>query len=260
MRRILALCLLFCSHVYAEENPAIACYQQLATETRFAPIANKIPISNFGNISFEMLALKAKPTEKDSKLIAKFAKEQNSCFSLGLEYLQKNLPPEEVALVIEGHNRIIAVLASLSNREFSYGTGNKQIQSIADDLRNKLTLLLEQMKQAGDAAQAAQQQEKDRQMALQKQQKWEEDSSACKTVSQQARAQAEQDADSRSALIMAFGALAGRSTMQPNTSAMNNMTATMKGQREGQSERENKMNNYASSVYKNCMNAKGWTQ
>ena len=146
MRRMLALCLLCCTPAHAEENPAIACNQQLVTEPRFAPITNKLPLGDMSDISFEKLAIKAIPTKNESKLIAEWVEAKNVCFNLGLEYAKTNYPPQLTALAMEAKNRVTAVAASLYNGELSYGAANKQIQSISDDFRNKLTALVEQIK------------------------------------------------------------------------------------------------------------------
>lgn len=167
MRRMIALCLLCCSPAYAEENPGIACTLQLATEPKFAPIANKLPLGDMSDISFEKLAIKAKPTKKESKLIAEWAEVHSSCFNQGLKYAKTNYLPQVVALAIEANNRETAVAASLFNKEISYGEANKQIQAIADDFRNKLTAVVEQIK----SEQAAKKLAKDTKDAAQ----WESD-------------------------------------------------------------------------------------
>lgn len=141
-----ALCLLCCNPAHAEENPAIACNQQLVTEPRFAPITNKLPLGDMSDISFEKLAIKAIPTKKESKLIAEWVEAKNVCFNLGLEFAKTNYPPHLTALATEAKNRVTAVAASPYNGELSYGAANKQIQSISDDFRNKLTALVEQIK------------------------------------------------------------------------------------------------------------------
>lgn len=178
MRRVLALYVLCCFSAHAEENPAITCNQQLVTEPRFAPITNKLPLGDMSEISFEKLAIKAIPTKKESKLIAEWVEAKNVCFNLGLEYAKTNYPPQLTALAMEAKNRVTAVVANLYNGEYSYGTANKQIQSISDDYRNKLTALVEQIKSEQIAQeqaktvqdnQAAAQLENDRRYAAQQQ-------------------------------------------------------------------------------------------
>ena len=164
MCRILALFLLFCSSVLAEENPAISCTQKLVTEPKFAPIAKKLPLGDMRDINFEQLANKAIPTQKEAKLIAEWVEARKSCFNIGLEYGEKNYPPQVGALAIEANNQVTAVIADLFNKKFSYGAANKQIQTIADDYRNKLTAVAEQIKNEQSA-----QQERDSQIAEQRQ-------------------------------------------------------------------------------------------
>lgn len=76
-----------------------------------APIANKLPLGDMGVISFEKLATKAVPSRKESKLIAEWIEARKVCFNLGLEYANKNYPPQIVALAIEAKNRETAVVA-----------------------------------------------------------------------------------------------------------------------------------------------------
>ena len=182
MRLIFALCLLCCSQVYAEENPAIACTQQLTIEPKFSPIANKLPLGDMRDIDFQKLTIKAKPTKKESKIISSWVDARNNCFNIGLEYAKKNYHPQLVSLAIEANNREMAVAANLFNRDISYGEANKQIQSISDDYRNKILALVEQVKAEKAAQQLAQdqankaqadkeaaQRERDRQYAEQQQ-------------------------------------------------------------------------------------------
>lgn len=156
MRIIFALCLLCCSSAYAEENPAIACTQKLTTEPIFAPIANKLPLGDMRDISFEKLTIKAKPTKKESKIISSWMDARSKCFNIGLEYAKTNYPPQLVSLAIEANNQVMAVVANLFNRDISYGAANKQIQSISDNYRDKITALVEQIKADKAAQQSAQ--------------------------------------------------------------------------------------------------------
>ena len=147
MLRMLALYLLCCNLAHADLSSVIACNRQLVIDPRFAPITNKLPLGDVSDISFEKLAIKALPTKMESKLIAEWVEAKNVCFNLGLDYAEKtNYPPQLTALASEAKSRVTAVVASLYNGEFSYGTANKQLQSIADDYRNKLTALVEQIK------------------------------------------------------------------------------------------------------------------
>lgn len=173
MQRIFVLCLLICGEAYADENPAPACNRQLAQEPRFAAIANKLPLADIREISFENLANKAIPSQKERNALAEWVEAHKSCFQMGLEYGQKNYPPQLVALAIEANNKVIAVAASLYNKELTYGAANKQMQSIADDTRNKATAVVEQVKVEKAAQQQSQkaeaQRESDRRIAEQRQ-------------------------------------------------------------------------------------------
>jgi hypothetical protein len=163
MRRFLWVCLLNCSAVCADEIPGIACFKQLVTEPKFAPIANKLPLGDIRDISFPMLANKTMPTKKESNLIAEWVEAKKGCFAVGLEYAQKNYPPQFIPLATEANNRVIAVAASLYNKELTYGSANKKIQAIADDYASKLTAVAEQIKSERAAQQLAQEQAKKQQ-------------------------------------------------------------------------------------------------
>jgi hypothetical protein len=76
-----------------------------------APVANKLPLGEMRDISFEKLAIKAVPLRKESKLIAEWIEARKVCFNLGLEYANKNYPPQIVALAIEANNQETAVVA-----------------------------------------------------------------------------------------------------------------------------------------------------
>lgn len=145
MRRMIMLFLLCYSAAHADENPSIACGKKLVEEPKFSKIAKKLPLGDMRDITFEMLANKKTPTQQEINLIGEWVAEHQGCFKSGLEYAQKNYHPQLVALAIETNNKILVVAASLYGKELTYGAANTRIQSLADDFRNKITALAEQI-------------------------------------------------------------------------------------------------------------------
>jgi hypothetical protein len=155
MKRLAIAFLFVSSLALADENPAPACYRELAEQARFAPISKKLPLADITNISFENLANKAVPTEKERKLLGEWVEAHKPCFQQGLEFANKNWLPQIAALAVEVDNNLTVIVASLFNKEISYGTANKKIQALADDLRNRVTGVVEQMKRENALTEAA---------------------------------------------------------------------------------------------------------
>jgi hypothetical protein len=201
MLRILLFGLMFSSFCYADENPVIACFKQLTSDPKFVPIANKLPLGDIREISFQMLANKAVPTKREIGLISDWMDARKSCFTIGLEYAQKNYPPQTIPLATETNNRVTAIIVNLYNKEITYGSANKQIQSIADDYANKLTAVVEQIKSEKAAQQLAEQQAKE-QLEAQKKNQQDNDRRISEqrqadAIAQQQRLQAAADAQRR---------------------------------------------------------------
>lgn len=201
MRRLFLLCLLCSSSVFAEENPAIDCFKALVSEPKFAAISTKLPLGDMREITFQMLANNTLPTKKETKLIAEWVDAKKICLDSGLEFAQKNYPPQIIPIAFEANNRVNAVAASLYNREFTYGAANKKIQSIADEYVNKLTAVSEQIKAEKAAQQLAQEQAKSQKDAQVKaQQDYERQVAAQRQADANARQQqlkAQEDAQRR---------------------------------------------------------------
>ena len=155
MRRLAIGIFLACGTACADENPAPLCYKNLASEARFASIASKLPLADLRDISFENLANKAMPTAKERKLIADWVEARKPCFQIGIEHAKTTLPPQVSSLVIEADNNLTVVLASLFNKEISYGTANKKIQALADDMRNRITNVADQSRRENAAIDGA---------------------------------------------------------------------------------------------------------
>lgn len=154
---------------------------------RFSLIAKKLPIVDIREVSFENLANKSMPSEKERRALADWVEAHKACFQVGAEYAKEHYPSQIGAIAIEEDNRITAVIASLFNKEITYGFANKQIQSIVDDIRNRETAITEQVQQDKINQQFAQE-------LTQKQQKEQESAKRIydRRVIEQRQAQAEE--------------------------------------------------------------------
>jgi hypothetical protein len=152
----------------APQDPAVACSRTLVAEPRFASIASKLPLANVLDISFEMLANESFPTPQERKAIAAWVPAHKECSKAGEAYRQQNYPPQLIAFLTEADNSGIVVVAELYNKKLTYGAANKRIQSIADDLRNKVAALVQQIQSQRAGEQQALQKAQEDQQATQK--------------------------------------------------------------------------------------------
>ncbi len=151
MRRVAMVYFFACGVAFADENPAPLCYRELAAETHFASIAKKLPLADFREISFENLADKTLPTEKERKLIVEWVEARKPCFQKGLTYSNENYPSQISAIAVEADNNLTAIIASLFNKEISYGAANKKIQAVVDGVRNRVTIIMDQIRRENNA-------------------------------------------------------------------------------------------------------------
>ena len=118
----------------AETDPSIQCMLDLATKPEFAHISSKLPLGNFREISFAMLANDAVPTVAERAEIAAWYAGRDGCGKLGEAFRQSNYPAE-----------------------ITYGEANKRIAAARDELTTKVTEFVQQYKKelAAQQAQAA---------------------------------------------------------------------------------------------------------
>ncbi len=141
-------------------DPTIICLRKLSGDQRFGPLANKLPIVEVRDMTFEMLANQALPNKKEQGAIAEWINARKECVKAGDAYHQQNYPPQLTALLTGGENSAAGLAADLYNRKLTYGAFNKRRQEIADDVTNKVVALVQQIKAQHEAAQQAQDAEK----------------------------------------------------------------------------------------------------
>jgi hypothetical protein len=177
-----------------ETDPSIACGKALATDARFSLIAKKTPVAGIENISLEMLADESKPNDAERKQLAAYVLAGNDCSNEGTEFRKAHYPPEIIAAMLEAHDKSLDTAADLYNRKISFGAFNKQLQSIASELRTKVAAIVQriqseraaQQQSSATQAGAAAQEKADRERAIQAQE--------ASARAQEATAQAQQEA------------------------------------------------------------------
>ena len=150
---------------HSPEDPSRTCFQNLAHETRFAPIADKMAITNVRETTFAMLANESLPKPEERPVIADLIGAQQACFQDGDLWRQKNYPPQIVAIVAESFNTGVATAADLYNGKLSYGAFNKQRQALADEARNRVAAVVQQIQSQRHAEQQMQKQTREAQQA-----------------------------------------------------------------------------------------------
>lgn len=142
----------------AQEDPSGPCLHSLGTETRFAPVADKMPITDVRDTTFAMLANESFPRPEEKPVIADLVGAQQACFKDGELWRQHNYPPQIGAMLTEAFNNGVATAADLYNGKLSYSAFNKRRQAIADDARHRVAALVQQIQNQRHAEQQAQKQ------------------------------------------------------------------------------------------------------
>jgi len=168
-----------------QQDPTIDCGRKLANEPRFAAIAAKLPLASMSDMTLEMLANQKRPTLPERKAIAGWVQAHEECIKAGQEYRQRNYPPQIIALVAQADDNVFRIAADLYSGTVTYGQANKRLLDVADDVRNKIAAIVEQIqnqsaaeqqaqKRAVEAQQAARQRDEAAQQAAQEQaaQEW----------------------------------------------------------------------------------------
>ena len=128
----------------AQQDPGIECVSKLAQESRFTAIAAKLPLKDATNIPFEMLADESVPTQAERQAIAAWVTAHQACGKSAEAYREQHYPPQVNALLIQANNRFYVIAAELFNSKLTYAEANRRVQSVVDDLRNKVATLIQQ--------------------------------------------------------------------------------------------------------------------
>jgi hypothetical protein len=156
-----ALALCVCCLCYGQEqiDPSIPCVRKLGDDPRFSLIAPKLPLGGFDKMTLQMLADQTKPTEVEREQISEYVLAKDECGKVGEQFRRANYPVEVNAALADAIDKGLALMADLYDRKLTYGEANKQTQSIASELRNKIASVIQRMKDE----QAARQQTANRQ-------------------------------------------------------------------------------------------------
>jgi uncharacterized protein YeaO (DUF488 family) len=141
----------------AETDPSIQCMLDLATKPEFAHISSKLPLGNFREISFAMLANDAVPTVAERAEIAAWYAGRDGCGKLGEAFRQSNYPAEVNVQLVSAITAVNEIGVDLYKAKITYGEANKRIAAARDELTTKVTEFVQQYKKelAAQQAQAA---------------------------------------------------------------------------------------------------------
>ncbi|MBI1210800.1 MAG: hypothetical protein GC190_05010 [Alphaproteobacteria bacterium] len=144
----LAIALGGCTYVhsyFAESDmaEAKAFCETLRSDPAIRPVASKLPLISPDEITPEMLAIDATPTDAELGAINALAKDQQQC-RRRIRAVVKEHEPTLIATQDELNMKLDLVTAQLLQKKMSYGNANRLYRQAALEASNKLT---EQAKQ-----------------------------------------------------------------------------------------------------------------
>lgn len=112
--------------------------EKMRTNEAIAPVAGKLPIVNVDEITAEMLALDAMPTEQEVEAIRALSRDQRECRDR-IDLVAKDHWPTQAATRKELALKFDLVTAELLKRNMSYGNANRLYQEAALEAEGKIT-------------------------------------------------------------------------------------------------------------------------
>lgn len=112
--------------------------EKMRTNVAIAPVTGKLPVVNVDEITPEMLAIDAIPSETEVEAIRALSRDQRECRDR-IDSVAKDHWPTQAATRRELALKFDLVTAELLKRNMSYGNANRLYQEAALDAEGKLT-------------------------------------------------------------------------------------------------------------------------
>lgn len=140
----------------AADDPSVTCARRAAVMPQFAPLSEKIAINmRADQVSLEMLADRARPTDQEKALLSAWQQQRVACFDVGVSFRAAYAPPRYVAWLSSSHNGTSGLVARLYGGDMTYGEFNRARASLAADTE-ATRLEMQQRERETQAAAAAQ--------------------------------------------------------------------------------------------------------
>ncbi len=164
------LCFLAFSYIcHAQEDPGLTCNKGLATDAKFATLTRKTSLVSASDLTFEMLADQTFANKKERKAIAIWMQAKDECIKSAQDFRQSNYPPQIRALITEADGSLKALAVDLYNDKITFGEFNRRYQVLANDITNRATVIIQQLKSQQAAQRMAEEQKADEQRMAEQQ-------------------------------------------------------------------------------------------
>lgn len=140
----------------AKDDPSYSCLVAVPAKPELAVLTSKIPLSDPGKATLEMLSSKESPTEDERKALSVWAQSRQECIQVGRAFRDRYAPPGWVAAFERGQTALIQSIAALYAGG-TYGQFNTGRQNLATRTAGELDAAARGAQQA-QAARAAQDQ------------------------------------------------------------------------------------------------------
>lgn len=130
--------MIFCllqGHCFAQRGSLDACMDRLATDPRFALLAQKLVVGAVTSTPPAMLGDLSLVNGKERPVLAEWAEARGTCLREENKYGNAAYRPPLQTNAIEAESKVLAAAVALYNREISFGDFSRQRQAIAEQLR-----------------------------------------------------------------------------------------------------------------------------
>lgn len=165
-------------------DPTTECIAEIKSKKELQILKGKIELDGSANYSFEKLANKSIPTNKEKKAISLWVSEHKRCRQLGYEWRSNKYPPMLIATVDKLYTDMIFLAADLYAKKISYGDFAKGVVKADQEFNVNIAAAIQQLRQQQQAEQqqrealAQQQQYQQQQMQQQQDEKQQRDALA----------------------------------------------------------------------------------
>jgi hypothetical protein len=117
----------------ADQDPSIKCTADLATQSAYSHVSDKLPLADMRQITFAMLANDAVPTVQERSEIAAWFAARDACGKLGESYRQSNYLPEVNTQLLVTMTTLSEIGVDLYKAKITYGEANKRVATARDE-------------------------------------------------------------------------------------------------------------------------------
>lgn len=136
---------LICISFYAHADEVNACFDRLENDASFAPLVEKMALSDPTAATFSQLANKEKASAEEKPLIEKYATDRAVCDEMQVRQMPNNIHPGIAPAFHKNAQNARNSLIQLFNGDVSYGEYLQARKASIEDLRQKISMYDEEV-------------------------------------------------------------------------------------------------------------------